>query len=128
MRISEAAARIGVAEHVLRHWDEVGAVRPDRTAARCAVGSLRCSELEGPPGTRDATLCSNNRAESVVEARCAHALKLLRCSAVLKGAYPTAGASRLAGLAVGCWLFWDSPSKPLRSAEDQGACEARFKH
>ena len=33
MRISEAAARIGVAEHVLRHWDEVGAVRPDRTAA-----------------------------------------------------------------------------------------------
>lgn len=33
MRISEAAARIGVAEHVLRHWDEVGAVSPDRTAA-----------------------------------------------------------------------------------------------
>lgn len=33
MRISEAARRIGVAEHVLRHWDEVGAVRPDRTAA-----------------------------------------------------------------------------------------------
>ena len=33
MRISEAAARIGVAEHVLRHWDEVGVVRPGRTAA-----------------------------------------------------------------------------------------------
>ena len=33
MRISEAARRIGVPEHVLRHWDEVGAVSPGRSAA-----------------------------------------------------------------------------------------------
>ncbi|MCW4355934.1 MerR family transcriptional regulator [Hoyosella sp. YIM 151337] len=33
MKIGEAARRLGVAEHVLRHWDDVGAVVPDRTAS-----------------------------------------------------------------------------------------------
>ncbi len=31
MRIGEVAKRLGVAVHVLRHWDDVGAVVPDRT-------------------------------------------------------------------------------------------------
>lgn len=33
MRIADAAREIGVPDHVLRHWDEVGAVSPRRTAA-----------------------------------------------------------------------------------------------
>lgn len=33
MRIADAAREIGVPEHVLRHWDEVGAVSPGRTSA-----------------------------------------------------------------------------------------------
>lgn len=33
MRIADAAREIGVPEHVLRHWDEVGAVSPGRSAA-----------------------------------------------------------------------------------------------
>ncbi|WP_099021711.1 MerR family transcriptional regulator [Mycolicibacterium palauense] len=33
MRIGEAARRVGVATHVLRHWEEVGVVVPDRSAA-----------------------------------------------------------------------------------------------
>ncbi|GAA1489837.1 MerR family transcriptional regulator [Brachybacterium sacelli] len=33
MRIADAAREIGVAEHVLRHWDDIGAVSPERTAA-----------------------------------------------------------------------------------------------
>lgn len=33
MKIGEAAHRLGVAVHVLRHWDETGVVVPDRTAA-----------------------------------------------------------------------------------------------
>ncbi|WP_460837127.1 MerR family transcriptional regulator [Nocardioides marmoraquaticus] len=32
MRIGEVADRLGVAVHVLRHWEDVGAVVPDRTA------------------------------------------------------------------------------------------------
>lgn len=32
MRIADAAREIGVPAHVLRHWDEVGAVSPGRTA------------------------------------------------------------------------------------------------
>lgn len=31
MKIGEVARRIGVDEHVLRHWDDVGVVVPDRT-------------------------------------------------------------------------------------------------
>ncbi|GAA1631000.1 MULTISPECIES: MerR family transcriptional regulator [Brevibacterium] len=31
MRIGEAAADLGVAAHVLRHWEECGVVVPDRT-------------------------------------------------------------------------------------------------
>lgn len=31
MKIGEAAHRLGVAVHVLRHWDDVGVVVPDRT-------------------------------------------------------------------------------------------------
>lgn len=31
MKISEAARRLAVAEHVLRHWDDQGVVVPDRT-------------------------------------------------------------------------------------------------
>ncbi|MFF7310898.1 MerR family transcriptional regulator [Streptomyces sp. NPDC008137] len=31
MRIGEVAHRLGVAVHVLRHWDAVGVVVPDRT-------------------------------------------------------------------------------------------------
>jgi MerR family transcriptional regulator, copper efflux regulator len=33
MRIADAAREIGVPEHVLRHWDAVGTVSPDRTPA-----------------------------------------------------------------------------------------------
>ena len=33
MRIADAAREIGVPEHVLRHWDEVGAVSPGRTSS-----------------------------------------------------------------------------------------------
>ncbi|MFC9694026.1 MerR family transcriptional regulator [Kribbella sp. NPDC056951] len=33
MRIGEAASRLGVAAHVLRHWDDAGVVVPDRTSA-----------------------------------------------------------------------------------------------
>ncbi|HEX7351193.1 MerR family transcriptional regulator [Brachybacterium sp.] len=33
MKISDAAREIEVPEHVLRHWDAVGAVSPGRTAA-----------------------------------------------------------------------------------------------
>jgi MerR family gold-responsive transcriptional activator of gol and ges genes len=33
MKIGEAAHRLGVAVHVLRHWDDQGVVVPDRTAA-----------------------------------------------------------------------------------------------
>ncbi|WP_093357411.1 MerR family transcriptional regulator [Pseudonocardia ammonioxydans] len=33
MRIGEAARRLGVAVHVLRHWDAEGVVVPDRTPA-----------------------------------------------------------------------------------------------
>ena len=32
MRIGEAAARLGVAGHVLRHWEDEGLLRPRRTA------------------------------------------------------------------------------------------------
>jgi hypothetical protein len=61
----------------------------------------------------------------VLEARYARGLKTFRCSAGLKGAYEIHRPT-------GCWawllrLFQDSPSKPLRSAEAQGAREARFK-
>ena len=31
--IGEASARHGVPEHVLRHWEDVGALRPDRTGS-----------------------------------------------------------------------------------------------
>jgi len=31
MRIGEAAQRLGVATHVLRHWEDAGVVVPDRT-------------------------------------------------------------------------------------------------
>lgn len=31
MRIGQAAQRLGVATHVLRHWEEAGVVVPDRT-------------------------------------------------------------------------------------------------
>ncbi|SDK23908.1 MerR family transcriptional regulator [Streptomyces indicus] len=31
MKIGEAAQRLGVAVHVLRHWDDAGVVVPDRT-------------------------------------------------------------------------------------------------
>ncbi|MGX9348415.1 MerR family transcriptional regulator [Microbacterium sp. KNMS] len=31
--IGEASARHGVPEHVLRHWEDVGALRPERTGA-----------------------------------------------------------------------------------------------
>jgi MerR family transcriptional regulator, copper efflux regulator len=33
MKIGEVAERLGVAVHVLRHWDEQGVVVPERTAA-----------------------------------------------------------------------------------------------
>lgn len=33
MKIGEAARRIGVDDHVLRHWHETGVVVPDRTAS-----------------------------------------------------------------------------------------------
>ena len=33
MKISDAARQLGVAVHVLRHWDEEGVVVPDRTLA-----------------------------------------------------------------------------------------------
>lgn len=33
MRIGEAARRVGVDIHVLRHWDDVGVVVPDRAAS-----------------------------------------------------------------------------------------------
>lgn len=33
MKIGEAARRLGVAVHVLRHWDDVGVVVPDRTTS-----------------------------------------------------------------------------------------------
>ncbi|OZC34094.1 MerR family transcriptional regulator [Gordonia polyisoprenivorans] len=33
MRIAEAAALVGVEVHVLRHWDDMGVVVPDRTLA-----------------------------------------------------------------------------------------------
>lgn len=33
MKIGEAAHRLGVAVHVLRHWDDTGVVVPDRTAS-----------------------------------------------------------------------------------------------
>ncbi|GAA0577859.1 MerR family transcriptional regulator [Kribbella sandramycini] len=32
MRIGEVANRLGVATHVLRHWDDAGVVVPERTA------------------------------------------------------------------------------------------------
>lgn len=32
MRIGEAAAHVGVAAHVLRHWEDVGVLHPPRTA------------------------------------------------------------------------------------------------
>lgn len=32
MRIGQAAARLGLATHVLRHWEEAGVVVPDRTS------------------------------------------------------------------------------------------------
>ncbi|MCX6407449.1 MAG: MerR family transcriptional regulator [Propionibacteriales bacterium] len=33
MRVGAAAAQVGVAAHVLRHWEDEGVVVPDRTAA-----------------------------------------------------------------------------------------------
>ena len=33
MRIGEAAERIGLAVHVLRHWDDMGVVVPDRSGS-----------------------------------------------------------------------------------------------
>ncbi len=33
MQISDAARHVGVAAHVLRHWEEVGVLRPCRTAS-----------------------------------------------------------------------------------------------
>lgn len=33
MKVGEAAAKVGVATHVLRHWEDEGVVVPDRTAA-----------------------------------------------------------------------------------------------
>ena len=99
---------------------------PDRAAPRFASGSLRCSGLEGSRGTRFATLRSNNRAKSVVEACCARALKSLRCSAALKGvrrntsnARPVRLATRLFGCsAVGCS---GSPLQNRREAQKPGA-------
>ena len=99
---------------------------PDRAALRFASGSLRCSGLEGSRGTRFATLRSNNRAKSVVEACCARALKALRCSAALKGvrrntsnARPVRLATRLFGCStVGCS---ESPLQNRREAQKPGA-------
>lgn len=33
LRIGDAAARLGVATHVLRHWEDVGLLRPRRSAS-----------------------------------------------------------------------------------------------
>lgn len=33
MKIADAAARAGVAPHVLRHWEDVGVLRPARSPA-----------------------------------------------------------------------------------------------
>lgn len=33
MKIGDAAARLGMAAHVLRHWEDEGVVVPDRTAS-----------------------------------------------------------------------------------------------
>ncbi len=99
---------------------------PDRAALRFASGSLRCSGLEGSRGTRFATLRSNNRAKSVVEACCARALKSLRCSAALKGVRRNTSNARPVRLAT--WLFGcsavgcsGSPLLNRREAQKPGA-------
>lgn len=42
VRVGEAAARVGVAAHVLRHWEDEGLLRPRRAAS----GERRYSELD----------------------------------------------------------------------------------
>lgn len=55
MKIGEAAQRLGIAAHVLRHWEDEGVVVPDRTAtghrlyesehlARCRI-VLSCQDV-----------------------------------------------------------------------------------
>jgi hypothetical protein len=75
-------------------------------------------EARGPCGTPSATLRSNSRTESVLEVRCANALKSFRCSAVLKGACRTAGFR--------VWLLGCSFTPLWRSREAQEP-EARAK-
>ncbi len=84
---------------------------PDRTARSKAAGSLRCSGLEAPRGTRFATLRSDNRAKSVEEVRCAHGLKPFRSSAGSEGECKYLGAD---GFRV--WLL-AVPALPFKTAE-----------
>jgi hypothetical protein len=97
---------------------------PGRAALRFAAGSLRCSGLEGSRGTRFATLRSDNRAKSVVEACCARALKAFRCSAALKGVRRNTSNARPARLAF--WLFGCSGS-PLQNRREAQQPRARAK-
>ena len=95
---------------------------PGRTALRFAAGSLCCSGLEGSRGTRFATLRSDNRAKSEVEACCARALKAFRCSAVLKGGTrntSTVRPVRLVPRLFGCWGSAVSGSPLLNRREAQ---------
>ena len=101
--------------------------RPDRTARSEAAGALRCSGLEGPRETPSATLRSDSRAESVLEASYARALKTFRCSAVLKGPYPTAAAAAATAnsqarnpAATGLFIH-----PPLSAAEERRASRPR---
>ncbi|RRQ25640.1 MerR family transcriptional regulator [Rhodococcus sp. Eu-32] len=48
MRIREAAKRVGIAIHVLRHWDPQGVVVPARSASGHPDHSDKHSESEIP--------------------------------------------------------------------------------
>ncbi len=74
MRIGEAAERLGVSTHLLRHWESEGVIRPTRTAGGARlydsqlldalVVAIKCQEAGMPLG-KIALLLSGDRSKKI---------------------------------------------------------------